>query len=158
MHLRDQASLHYKVRKLASCQLCCPIPKQASIGSAERCLWSLHLPQWWKRTQGGQPDSPSIASQFLGVPTLTMGIIGRSENPVSGNLTGIEKWGGAFRSQQRNLGQPSSCWQRHVVIPTSGFACLQNQVRSVLQSRNLIGCRFTWSRPSREEFCPVFHA
>lgn len=82
---------------------------------------------------------PQHCSQFLGVPTLTMGIIGRAENPVLWESDWNREVGGACRNQQRNLGRPSSCWQHHVVIPTSDFGICRTKVRNVLNQGTSLG-------------------
>lgn len=56
----------------------------------------------------------------------------------------MEKRGGTYNNQQRDLGRPSWYLQAQGVIPTSSFAHQQNQVVGVFWPWNSVGHRPAW--------------
>lgn len=114
-----------------------------------------------KREPGGGSQSPPALWVALQEPVLwshTMGTAVESAGPHAGNLSVIEKKGGlatTLRAGTQILsGQVPLC-SAQVLIPTSSFAHLQNQVRDALWPRNLVGCRPAWFG-SAEGFCQPY--
>lgn len=132
-----------------------PLPRRAPHHT-ERSPLSLWFPQWEKRTKRGKPVSPSTVGSFVGACTLIShhgdcsGICSGICN--AGNLTVMEKRGGLATTGTHILsGQVHPC-SAEVLIPTSSFAHLQNQVGVALWPRNLVGCRPAWFG-SADGFC-----
>ena len=101
-----------RVREAATHWLHCPSPRPAQH-HMERSPLSLWFLQWEKRTQGDNQHW----GHFVGAPTL---ILHRrdykeSSGSISGNLTVMEKRGGACNKQHRDLGRLSS----HLQCPSS---------------------------------------
>ena len=150
-----QSASQRKEEWLAAHWAHCTSPRVAQH-QLERCplnLWFLR----WEKNPGVISSPPNIVGHFMGAPQ-TLVLPNRDHREIGGaQLLRISSW---WRMREKFtatstwiLGDWAFTCRVQLVVPTSSFTHLQNQVGGAVWPGNSVECRSAWFGPSKEEFC-----